>query len=147
MLTRFCFLLVFIPLSLFSSETVYCIHGFRRKPSCMKKMERAFEENGYETRRWGYPSRERTIQEHADALIVDLKETAQDHPGEPIHFVTHSLGGIIVRCAHNHPECPIEAKEGKAVLIVPPNRGSRFGRCLGKIGPVRKMIGIGATIA
>lgn len=132
----FCF-----SLSLSASETVYCLHGFMRKPSSMKKMAKTFEKEGYEVCNWGYPSREKMIEEHAEDLLVALKETAKNHPGEPIHFVTHSLGGIIVRAVHNHPECPEEAKNGRAVLLAPPNQGSRFGRFLGYTGPIQKMLG------
>lgn len=127
--------------SLSAQETVYCLHGFMRSPSCMKKMAKSFEQDGYDTACWGYPSKQKYIQEFAQDLVQDLKKTAEKHPGEPIHFVTHSLGGIIVRAAHNHPECPEEAKMGRAVLLVPPNQGSRFGQFLGKSKPLRKFLG------
>ncbi len=131
-----------IPIALSSAETVYCIHGFLRKPSSMNRMEKVFLKEGYEVEKWGYPSRAQTIQEHAEALVLDLQKTAENHPGEAIHFVTHSLGGIITRCAHNHPNFPDEAKKGRVVMIAPPNKGSKFGRFLGKhVGPVRKIVG------
>ena len=107
----------------------------------MKKMARSFEKEGYQAIRWGYPSKGKFIHEHTEDLVQDLKKTAEKHPGEPIHFVTHSLGGIIVRAVHNHPECPDEAKMGRAVLLVPPNQGSSFGRFLGKSKPMRKLLG------
>lgn len=134
-------LLILLQISLFSSETVYCIHGFMRKPSSMKKMAKSFEKRDYAVVNWGYPSRQKTVEEHTDALVKDLQVTAQTHPGEPIHFVTHSLGGIILRAAHNHPDCPDEAKKGRAVLLAPPNQGARFGKFLGKMGLFRKILG------
>lgn len=131
-----------IPIALFSSETVYCIHGFMRKPSSMNRMGKAFEKEGYEVEKWGYPSRQKTIQEHAEDLVRDLQKTAQSHPGESIHFVTHSLGGIITRCAHNHPNFPEEAKKGRIVMMAPPNKGTKFGKFLGAhIKPTRKILG------
>ncbi len=57
-------------------------------------------------------------------LVGLLKEIAAEKRGEPIYFVTHSLGGIIVRAAVNHPECPKEVAFGKAVLLAPPNKRS-----------------------
>jgi hypothetical protein len=129
---------LFSPLA---ADTVYCIHGFMRAPSCMNKMARQFEEEGYASVKWGYPSKEKYIQEHAADLVKSLQETAAKKPGEPIHFVTHSLGGLIVRSAHNHPDCPEEAKQGRAVLLVPPNQGTQFGQFLGKSKPMRKMLG------
>jgi triacylglycerol esterase/lipase EstA (alpha/beta hydrolase family) len=130
-----------LPLSLVSQESVYCIHGFMRKPSSMQKMAKVFENEGYAVHNWGYPSREKTIEEHAEDLVIDLKATACRLPEEPIHFVTHSMGGIIVRAALNHPECPMEAKRGRAVLLAPPNQGSQFGRSLGKVPLFHKWMG------
>ncbi len=141
MMNMWKYLLLLLPFSLYCSETVYCIHGFMRKPSSMHRMRKTLEENGYTVAYFGYPSREKTIQEHTDDLIKQLKQTAEEKPNEPIHFVTHSLGGIIIRCAHNHPECPLEAKQGRAVLLSPPNQGSAFGRFLGKVGAMRKLLG------
>ncbi|NGX37093.1 MAG: hypothetical protein K1000chlam2_00243 [Chlamydiae bacterium] len=136
--------ILFFQCAVFSSETVFCLHGFMRKPASMKKIATAFKSDGYAVENWGYPSRDKTIQEHAQALVKDLNKIAKKNPGEPIHFVTHSLGGIIVRCALNHPDCPEEAKIGKAVLLAPPNQGAEFGRFLGHVAPARKALGVKA---
>ncbi|MBS0629169.1 MAG: alpha/beta fold hydrolase [Verrucomicrobia bacterium] len=133
--------LFLLPTALFATESVYCLHGFMRSPDSMQPMANAFRREGYEAWSWCYPSKDRTIQEHADNLVLDLRATADCHPGEPIHFVTHSLGGIIVRAALNHPDCPEEAKKGKAVLLAPPNQGSQFGRALDHVKPVKKLLG------
>jgi len=77
---------------------------------------------------WDYPSRTKTIEGHAASLVEVLNVIAQRRPNEPIHFVTHSLGGVIVRAALNNPDCPYEAKIGKAVLLAPPNKGARLAR-------------------
>jgi hypothetical protein len=79
---------------------------------------------------WDYPSRVKTIEEHAACLVEVLNAIVKKNPAEPIHFVTHSLGGIIVRAALNHPDCPEEAKIGRAVLLAPPNRGAALARKL-----------------
>ncbi len=107
----------------------------------MQPMAYAFQREGYEAHSWGYPSRDKTIQEHAGSLVQELQVTAERNPNEPIHFVTHSLGGIIVRAALNHPDCPKEAKIGRAVLLGPPNQGSRFGGTMNNFKPVQKLFG------
>ena len=112
---KFFLFFLFLQTVAFSAETVYCIHGFLRKPSSMQKMAAVFKKEGYEVNDLGYPSREKSIQEHAEDLVVALQKTAEENPGELIHFVTHSLGGIILRAALNHPDCPEEAKKGRAV--------------------------------
>ncbi len=112
------------------AESVYCIHGFMRSPSSMASIGKALKKEGFNVHLFGYPSRDLTIREHSLLLLEELKKEAMAHPGEKIHFATHSLGGIILRAAINHSECPEEAKIGRAVLLSPPNRGSSFGRSL-----------------
>ncbi len=134
-------LLLFFPTLLLGKESVYCVHGFLRKCSSMKGIGKAFQRRGYHAYLWDYPSRKKSIEEHAVDLAVELKERARQNPNEPIHFVTHSLGGIILRAALNHPDCPEEAKKGRAVLLSPPNQGSCYGRFLNHFRPIRKLVG------
>lgn len=124
-----------------AAESVYCIHGFMRSSASMEPMAKAFRREGYEAHAWGYPSREMTLDQHAQTLVIELQKTAEQHPGEPIHFVTHSFGGIIVRAALNQPGCPDEAKKGRAVLLSPPNRGSHLAHTVNHLKPVRKIFG------
>lgn len=125
-----CISFIFLAGQVHSGEFLVCIHGFMRTYRVMSRIEKAFEKSGWEVLNWDYPSRDKRIEEHAEDLVVILNEIACERPGEPIHFVTHSLGGIIVRAALNHPNCPKEAKIGKAVLIAPPNQGAIFARKL-----------------
>jgi hypothetical protein len=113
---------------LLGQESVVCLHGFFRSYRCMIPMANLSREEGLNAFLWDYPSRGKTIEEHAACLVEVLNAIAQANPTEPIHFVTHSLGGIIVRAAVNHPNCPKEAKMGRAVLLAPPNRGAALAR-------------------
>lgn len=108
--------------------SVVCLHGFFRTYKCMMPMGNALEKEGFEVFLWDYPSRKGMIEDHAQNLIAFLKVLAAKKPGKPIHFTTHSLGGVIVRAAVAHPECPPEAKMGKAVLLAPPNKGAHLAR-------------------
>lgn len=140
MLSKILILLLF-PALAFCGESIYFIHGFLRSKGSMKKMEKTFRKKGYKTVNYDYPSRQKTIEEHGSDLALSLKARAKMQPGKPIHFATHSLGGIVLRAALNHPECPDEAKKGRAVLLGPPNHGSAFGRFIGQIDPIRKALG------
>ncbi len=135
------FIFCFLTSVLTASESVYCIHGFMRTSNSMEPMAKAFRREGYEAHAWDYPSRELSLEEHAQLLVKDLQATAKQNPGEPIHFVTHSFGGIIVRAALNHPDCPDEAKRGRAVLLSPPNQGSQLAHTVYKLKPARKVFG------
>lgn len=108
--------------------SVVCLHGFFRSSKCMIPLANTLKDEELNVYLWDYPSRKRTIEEHADNLVELLQAIARKHPGEPIHFVSHSLGGIIVRAAVNHPGCPPEAKRGKGILLAPPNRGAALAR-------------------
>ena len=124
-----------------ADPTVVCIHGFMRGKYCMKALEYKLERKGVDAINWLYPSKKKLIAEHAEDLVVQLNKIAEEKPSEEINFVTHSLGGIILRAALNHPECPIEARCGRAVLIAPPNQGALLARKLRKFGPIKKWLG------
>jgi hypothetical protein len=111
-----------------SQESVICLHGFFRSYRCMIPLGNVMRHEGFDVYLWDYPSRDKTIEEHAEHLVEVMNALAKKNPSEPIHFVTHSLGGIIVRAALNHPNCPQEAKIGKAVLLAPPNKGASLAR-------------------
>ncbi len=120
--------------------SVVCLHGFFRSYKCMIPMGNVLRKEGLEVYLWDYQSKKETIETHAANLVEVLKRIAAKKPGEPIHFTTHSFGGIIVRAAVNHPECPQEAKIGRAVLLAPPNKGAHLARNL-KSFPLRWLVG------
>lgn len=111
-----------------SEESVVCIHGFFRSYRCMMPIGNVLRQEGFKVFLIDYPSRRATIEEHAAYLLETLHVIARNNPSVPIHFVSHSLGGVIVRAAVSHPNCPYEAKIGRAVLLAPPNRGSCLAR-------------------
>ena len=107
----------------------------------MSLVASSFEKEHWTTYVWSYPSRLKTIEEHGEDLLELLKWVADKHPGSPISFVTHSMGGLVLRHSISLEGCPQEAKTGRAVLIAPPNQGSAYGRFLGQFTPVRKIVG------
>lgn len=121
--------------------SVVCLHGFLRSYKCMIPLGNTLKREGLNVYLWDYQSRKATIDQHASNLVEVLNAIAHKHPGEPIHFCTHSFGGIIVRAAVNHPNCPEEAKIGKAILMAPPNKGAVLGRAFKDWGPVSWFFG------
>ena len=126
----------------FSNEKILVgIHGFMRDKSNMSLFEKEFTKEGWTVYLWSYPSQMRTIEEHGESLVTLFKYVLQKHPQQKIHFVTHSLGGVILRAAMNASSCPEEIKIGKAVLIAPPNQGAAYARFLNLFKPFREIAG------
>ena len=103
------------------TECVILLHGMGRTSFSMRRLEKHLLKSNYTVVNFNYPSTSETI-EHIAKFHIPAAITQCQHPSlKKIHFVTHSLGGIVVRQylqTHTLPE------GSRVVMLSPPNQGS-----------------------
>jgi pimeloyl-ACP methyl ester carboxylesterase len=124
--------------NLHAAEGVILLHGLCRSDASMETMESALTKAGFLVLNVDYPSRTAAIETLSEAAIGGALNDKRLAECTKIHFVTHSLGGILVRSYFKRHE---HARLGRVVMLGPPNQGSEVVDILGSWWFFKKLNG------
>ncbi len=103
------------------------LHGLARTNLSMRRLATQLSAHSYQVHNLNYPSTAHTIEVLADQTLHKVVGPLAEENGPLIHFVSHSIGGIIIRYYLKHHKVP---NLGRVVMLSPPNQGSELADIL-----------------
>jgi len=107
----------------FATHKVYILHGYGGSAAQMDKIYKGLKHEGYEAENYTYPSFKECIDSIGHDLYVKVKQENYD----TVSFVTHSMGGLVVRSMYKYQDPRIHFPYiYRFVMLAPPNKGTEM---------------------
>ncbi len=120
-------------------EVVIMLHGLWRSVRAMHPMAKHLSDHGYTTVNVPYSSFRHDLDKLVSMVIEEIRPYIEE--GRTVHFVTHSLGGVVVKRLLEMLELSQIEKIGRVVMLAPPHKGSEIVDWL-RSSPLRSMKGV-----
>lgn len=117
-----------------SKEAIVLVHGLWMKGPEMFLLRKRLRKAGYCVYQFSYRSLASDLAGNARKLQQFLQQVNE----ECVHFVAHSLGGLVVRCLlHDFPE----QRPGRIVTLGTPHSGSDVAEWMTQSSLLRRLLG------
>lgn len=132
-----------------AAECVILLHGLARTSASLDKIAVQLAQQDYVVVNIDYPSRDYVISELAPLAVEAGLSQCREQETRRINFVTHSLGGILVRAYIDEHQI---AGLHRVVMLAPPNQGSAVADVFSQLpgyrwlnGPAGMQLGTGVN--
>ena len=113
--------IVFSVISLNASHKVFVLHGYASTTTFMRKIVRDIKRANFDCENYAYPG----LYTSLDSLGIQLYTDVLEDNLDTVSFVTHSMGGLVVRSMLKHSGLDNNFPNiYRIVMISPPNQGA-----------------------
>ncbi len=119
-----------------NKDMIVLLHGIAKSNKSMRSVETVLRREGYETLSLTYPSQKHDLDGLADYLRKKHLTEAFWEDAGTVHFVTHSMGGLVARRYLDKYKADIPSEKlGRVVMLAPPNGGSEVSDLIHGLWP------------
>jgi pimeloyl-ACP methyl ester carboxylesterase len=120
---------------------VVVVHGLGRTSASMTILVSRLKNAGFRVVSFGYPSTSEPMEALVQRLQAEVEQCCSPEAAT-VHFVTHSMGGVMVRSMLSQRP---EAHRGRVVMLSPPNQGSEIIDAFADSPRLRTLLGPAAS--